>query len=101
MQSGLESYDPRHQYRADKAQRKQDFDNCCAYCGEKPSFLTIDHVIPRSQNGTNNPDNLLPACKNCNESKGSRSLANWYTPNNHRYTQERWDKTKFILGIES
>ena len=100
MQSGLELYDPKHQYRADKFNRKADFDNCCAYCGSKPNFLTIDHVIPRSQEGTNEPNNLLPACKNCNESKGSKSLANWYNRRNYRYTAERWEKIKAILEIE-
>ena len=97
MQSGLENYDPKHQYRADKEQRKADFDYCCAYCGDRPSFLTIDHVIPRSQNGTNDPNNLLPACKNCNESKGSKALATWYTRKNSRYTAARWEKIKEVL----
>jgi 5-methylcytosine-specific restriction endonuclease McrA len=98
MQSGLELYDPKHQYRADKAKRKQDFNNCCAYCGNSPVFLTIDHVIPRSQGGTNAPSNLLPACKSCNESKGSRSLTNWYTPRNRRYTSERWEKILVVIN---
>lgn len=100
MQSGLELYDPKHEYRAIKYQRKQDFDFCCAYCNDRPIFLTIDHVTPRSQGGTNHPNNLLPACKSCNESKGSRSLLTWYTPRNRRYTSERWEKIKLILGIE-
>ena len=105
MQSGLELFDPKHQYRADKQQRKEDFDNCCAYCGDRPVFLTIDHVIPRSQWEANDPmandlSNLLPACKNCNESKGSRSLLNWYTKRNHRYSSQRWEKIKSVLGID-
>ena len=99
MQSGLELYDPKHEYRAIKYQRKADFDHCCAYCGDLPIFLTIDHVIPRSQGGTNEPNNLLPACKNCNESKGSKSLSTWYTHKNHRYTAARWEKIKDILEI--
>ena len=100
MSYGLEAYDPKHQYRADKFNRKADFDHCCAYCGDRPSFLTIDHVIPRSQNGTNDPSNLLPACKSCNESKGSRTLLTWYTSRNRRYTVERWEKIKAVLEIE-
>lgn len=101
MQQGLELYDPKHQYRADKAQRKQDFNYCCAYCGLKTDLLTIDHIVPRSQGGTNDPSNLLPACKSCNESKGSRSLLSWYTKRNHRYTSERWEKIKSVLGVEN
>ena len=49
MQQRLEHFDPKHKYQADKAQRKRDFDNCCAYCGLKTKELTIDHIIPRSQ----------------------------------------------------
>jgi 5-methylcytosine-specific restriction endonuclease McrA len=100
MQSGLENFDPKHYYRALKQARKQEFNNCCAYCGDEPNFLTIDHIVPRSQGGTNDPDNLLPACKNCNESKGSRSLSNWYTARNYRYTMQRWEKIKSVLGID-
>lgn len=99
MSYGLENYDPKHHYRAIKYQRKADFDHCCAYCGLRTKDLTIDHVIPRSQEGTNEPNNLLPACKPCNESKGSKSLANWYNHRNYRYTAARWEKIKTILEI--
>jgi 5-methylcytosine-specific restriction endonuclease McrA len=98
MQSGLESLSDKHLYLANKQFRKQEFDCCCAYCGVKPIHLTIDHVIPRSQEGTNDLSNLLPACRNCNESKGSRSLANWYTEKNPRYSSERWNKILEVLN---
>ncbi len=98
MQSGLEEFSDRHYYRAIKESRKRDFNYCCAYCGSAPTFLTIDHVKPRSQGGTNEPDNLLPACKPCNESKGSRALRSWFNKNNHRYTVERWLKILEVLG---
>lgn len=105
MQAGLETLDPKHYYRAIKEQRKADFDYCCAYCGCIPSMLTIDHVIPRSQwqagdPRANDPSNLLPACTDCNQAKGSTSLANWYLPptRNHRFTIERWNKILKVLG---
>lgn len=48
----------------------------CAYCGKnKPN--TIDHVIPLSKGGTNNIDNLIPVCVNCNSKKGNKSLIEW------------------------
>jgi 5-methylcytosine-specific restriction endonuclease McrA len=97
MQSGLEAFSERHYYKALKEQRKHDFDGCCAYCGLSPNFLTIDHVVPRSQGGTNDPNNLLPACKPCNESKGSQSLHGWYSKNNHRFSDERWLKIIQVL----
>lgn len=35
--------------------------------------LTIDHIIPRSQQGTNHPDNLQLLCAPCNSTKGDRT----------------------------
>ena len=100
MQSGLESLSDKHLYLAIKQARKEEFDYHCAYCGVKPIHLTIDHVIPRSQEGTNDPSNLLPACRSCNESKGSRSLNTWYTKKNPRYSSERWGKIVQVLNSD-
>jgi len=43
-------------------------DNRCAYC-KKRKKLTVDHIIPLSKGGTNNIDNIVPACGSCNSSK--------------------------------
>ena len=48
----------------------------CAYCGG-PGPLTIDHVRPRSRGGTNAWENLLPACRPCNQAKGNRTPEEW------------------------
>ena len=37
--------------------------------------LTIDHIIPRSQHGTNHPDNLQLLCQACNSTKGTGTQA--------------------------
>jgi len=46
----------------------------CQYCGEEfaPSFLTLDHVVPISQGGKTQWDNVVTACKTCNTRKGNR-----------------------------
>lgn len=49
---------------------------CCAYC-KRTGALTIDHVIPRSQGGTNDISNLVLACADCNSSKGNRTVDQW------------------------
>lgn len=36
----------------------------CFYCGKDAT--STDHVIPRSWGGTDEPENLVPACKSCN-----------------------------------
>lgn len=47
----------------------------CVYCG-KPAN-TIDHIIPRSKNGSNDESNIVPCCKSCNSSKKNKSLADF------------------------
>jgi len=40
----------------------------CSYCGS-PNELTIDHIVPLSQGGSNRVDNLTVAYRRCNTSK--------------------------------
>lgn len=47
---------------------------CCQYCGSE-NATTVDHVIPISKGGTDDPDNLVAACTRCNYSKGDRTGA--------------------------
>ena len=45
----------------------------CRWCGDRnPINLTIDHIIPVSRGGGNDPDNLQVLCRSCNSSKGAR-----------------------------
>lgn len=44
----------------------------CVYCGVRTPEITIDHFVPRSQNGPDNLHNLFCACTNCNFRKGDR-----------------------------
>lgn len=47
----------------------------CQYCGQKVarSEATYDHVVPRSQGGKTNWDNIVIACVPCNQFKGGRT----------------------------
>lgn len=47
----------------------------CQYCGKKfpTSELSIDHVVPRSQNGKTTWDNVVCCCLKCNVKKGGRT----------------------------
>ena len=49
----------------------------CQYCGATPKDgvrLHVDHVIPKSQGGSDLLTNLLTACVACNEGKGTMRL---------------------------
>jgi hypothetical protein len=49
-------------------------DYVCAYCGKELSYLDhIDHVIPRSKGGANDPDNLVSSCYRCNQNKAAHT----------------------------
>ncbi|MFC2131451.1 HNH endonuclease [Bacteroidota bacterium] len=45
----------------------------CQYCGKKTKELTIDHVIPKSRGGDDSWENLVSACKKCNNKKANRT----------------------------
>lgn len=58
-------------------QIKKDWNYCCAYCGKLFNDLTQDHVIPLSKGGIDSIENIVPACKSCNSSKGNKDLKEW------------------------
>jgi 5-methylcytosine-specific restriction endonuclease McrA len=47
----------------------------CRYCGRTDNPLSIDHVVPRCQGGSDNADNLAVACRRCNSRKNGRTPA--------------------------
>ncbi len=48
----------------------------CMYCGKphSASELTRDHIVPRSAGGRDSWQNVVAACRRCNQFKGDRSL---------------------------
>jgi len=57
------------------------WNNRCAYCDCPPidmKSLTLDHVRPKSRGGEDRTSNCVPACKECNHSKGSEDWIRWY-----------------------
>lgn len=44
----------------------------CAYCHRRVNVLTQDHVIPLSRGGEHAVTNIVPACRKCNCSKGTK-----------------------------
>lgn len=50
------------------------YDYRCLACGCSGLPLTVDHVIPLSQGGSNGIENIQPLCSRCNSSKGVRTI---------------------------
>ena len=45
----------------------------CQYCSSKKNPLTLDHVLPKNRGGIDTWENLVAACKNCNQAKGEKT----------------------------
>lgn len=52
----------------------EQFDSRCAYCLEKPSKLTMDHIVALSRGGDHCPENVVPACATCNSRKRAKPV---------------------------
>ena len=48
-------------------------DYTCRYCRSKENPLVVDHVTPVALGGSDQPSNLVAACKDCNSGKSSTS----------------------------
>ena len=50
----------------------------CEYCrntpDDYPMLLEVDHITQRSLGGTDDPDNLVTACRRCNAEKAACTL---------------------------
>lgn len=52
------------------------YDGRCAYCGRHIKYkdMQVDHFIPQARGGTDDIENLMPACRMCNHYKRANSL---------------------------
>ena len=68
------------------------FNWCCAYSGEyiggDSKNRTIDHIVPLSEGGLNEPWNCIPCYDNYNFKKGTKDIEQWYKQQPF-YSEER------------
>lgn len=64
----------------------------CRYCARGRNdlpvgvTLQVDHVVPQAKGGTNDPENLVAACSECNVGKGAKLLTAEPTPSKRTLT---------------
>jgi len=64
----------------------------CQYCHEKFPMrdLTYDHVVPRAQGGRTTWENIVTACRDCNERKADRTPAQAKMPLRKKPVRPTW-----------
>lgn len=50
------------------------WDERCAYCGQKGLKLEREHMIPLSRGGSHTKGNIVPSCQPCNVKKGTKTV---------------------------
>lgn len=66
---------------------KKHFNNSCAYCGKKLP-LAQEHFLALNEGGEYTINNIIPSCKSCNSSKGTKNFDVWYPKYKH-YSKKR------------
>ena len=74
----------------------------CAICGKPVKFnkMTIDHIIPLSQGGTNEFSNLQLACHSCNRLKNNFKEDEFYGMVSRIFWYHKWQMIKNIFVEE-
>ena len=62
----------------------------CAYCDAREVPLELDHIQPRSQQGSNRVSNLTLSCHPCNQRKGNQDI--------HAFLREEPERLARILS---
>lgn len=71
----------------------------CAICGKPVMYkkMTIDHIVPLSQGGTNDFGNLQLACHSCNRLKNNFKEEDFYGLMVKILRHHRWQKIKNLF----
>lgn len=72
----------------------------CQYCGSQPgtSYLTYDHVVPRSKGGKTVWENIVTCCLPCNSKKAARTPAEAKMPLLNKPVKPDWNpRTRLIV----
>ena len=83
----------------DREKLRYKFGGKCAYCGEElTSKFHADHVKPQYLGGTDEDDNLFPACPRCNIWKRTYSIEEFRSEIANQINRLRRDSSAFCLA---
>lgn len=85
--------------------------NCCEYCKARADFanfpFVVEHIIPKSLDGTDDLDNLAYACGFCNGAKYNKinafdsitqTVVRLFHPRKDKWSQHfRWNTTETVI----
>lgn len=81
-----------------REQVKAKFGGKCGYCGELPDKLQVDHIVPVEFGGTDDIENLNPACFACNNYKNVLSVESMRKHLQEQVTRARKTSVNFRLA---
>lgn len=80
LETKYPEYKPRHTISSGRRFRTLKRDGFrCKYCGRNESDnikLEVDHIIPKSSGGTDEMENLITSCQECNNGKSNIDIFN-------------------------
>lgn len=68
----------------------------CGFCGEHNAD-TMDHLVPRAQNGPHTWENVIAACRRCNHKKADRTPEQANMPLLRKPTRPRGAHARLLL----
>ncbi len=73
----------------------------CAYCGKTKLPLEVEHIIPKSREGSDRESNLTISCRNCNQKKANRTAKEFGYPKIHAKAKETLKVVPFMNLVRS
>jgi 5-methylcytosine-specific restriction endonuclease McrA len=75
------------------------FGRRCAYCNKNNIPLEVEHIIPKSRDGSDRVSNLTISCRKCNLKKDNQTAEEFGFPNIQKMTKQSLKATPFMNVI--
>lgn len=83
----------------------------CAYCAivmqaddkEAPDAITRDHFVPKCEGGPNHVDNVVVACRDCNNGRGNMAAIKFFylVQNGFGIRRRRQPRRRLIINAQA